>query len=314
MQSMTKANLHIIEERENIFSNLRDCSKFCLPDTLESNRAFNLLYQLWEKASDDLWKFCYWQDYYRCGKIVLSSANTINNTVVEAQLLSELGWLYLEWQDFTEAEEYFHRALQNYQLLKERIQELRLLRYLGVLFHRQDNLSSALNYYQKSLQIVVDENAKNQGEESKIWLKSEAELRNVLGSCYLKLENFDTSYQELSLSLAKYRSLGDGERYFQAAPLLNLGNWHFAKQNYHQAQQYYQECLQLSREISRPDTEAGTLLRLAELAEAQENNQQALQFAIEAEKVAGTEVISVREKAARFKEEIIAKKIHTLDK
>ena len=302
---MGNVNLHILEERENVWSLLRDFSKFCLPDISGNNRAFDLLYQTWEKASDDFWRWCYWQDYFRCGQIVLSAAKTINNTVVEAQLLSELGWLYLEWQNFTKAEEHFHRALQNYQLLKEPIQQSKLFRYLGVLFHRQDDFSSALNYYQKSLQIVVDENSKNQAQKSYILLQSEAELRNVLGSCYLSLKNFDASYQELSLSLAKYRSLGDRDSYYQTAPLLNLGDWHFARQSYYCAQQYYQECLELSREISRPDMEAGALLKLAELAKAQANNQQALQFAIEAEKVAGTEIISVREKAACFKEQII---------
>ncbi|MGB3510550.1 MAG: tetratricopeptide repeat protein [Microcoleaceae cyanobacterium] len=310
---MGNLNLHIFEERENVFSFFRDCSKLCLSDLPETNRAFYFLYETWEKVSDDLWKWCYWQDYFRCGQIVLSTANTINNTVVEVQLLSELGWLYLEWQDFIKAEEYFNRGLQKSELLKDNKQESRLFRYLGVLFHRQDDLSSALNYYQKSLQIVVEESAKNQGEKSQIWLKSEAELRNVLGSFYLKLKNFDTSYKELSLSLAKYRSLGDEERYYQTAPLLNLGDWHLAQQDYNLAQKYYQECLELSKEISRPDMEAGALLKFAELAKAQENNQQALQFAIEAEKVAGTEVVSVREKAARFKEQIIAHKFQTSD-
>ena len=61
---MGNVNLHILEERENVFSDLRDFSQFCLPDISGNNRAFDLLYQIWEKASDDFWRWCYWQDYF----------------------------------------------------------------------------------------------------------------------------------------------------------------------------------------------------------------------------------------------------------
>jgi len=52
---------------------------------------------------------------------------------------------------------------------------------------------------------------------------------------------------------------------------------------------------------------AGVLLQMAKLAERKNNYQEALELASEAERVAGTEIISVRDRAAKFKEEILTK-------
>jgi tetratricopeptide (TPR) repeat protein len=137
----------------------------------------------------------------------------------------------------------------------------------------------------------------------------------LLGCVYLDLQEFYESYHELHLSLENYHALLENYpnlktryRYYQADPLLNLGRWHFLQGDYEQARQYYQECIQLSTEINRTDTMADVLLRLAEIAETEGNEEEAVNLASEAERVAGTEITSIRDRAARFKEKVLAKK------
>ena len=302
---MAKVDLTILEERTNLFSFLRDLYQICSEQREESDRSFQLLYRVWEKTSGKLWFLGYWNDYFRCGNIVLKSAKAVNNMAIEAQLLSEMGWVCMEWEDFATAEKFFNESLQQYERLENPRGMCRLMRYLGVLSHRQQQLNSALEHYRRALKVVSANSTSSSANDN--WAFHEAELPNVLGELYLELQDFSASYPELKLSLERYTSLINRYRYYQADPLLNLGRWHFLQGEYDRAKQYYKDCLQLSQEISRPDTIARVLLRLAELAEVEGKSEEALQLASEAERVAGTEIPSVREEAARFREKLLIK-------
>jgi tetratricopeptide (TPR) repeat protein len=300
-------DLEIPQERVNIFSFLRQIEIKCSRQNYESDRSFDLAYQVWEKVSEQLWFLGYWNDYFNCGNIVLKSAKFVGNAEIQAQLLSELGWVCLEWEEFAKAEKYFLESLQTYESIADRKKQCRLLRYLGVLSHRQRKPDLALKYYRLALDIVTANCQKERPNET--WAFNDAELPNVMGEVYLDLQDFTGSYRELNLSLEKYRSLIHRYRYYQADPLLNLGRWHFLQGDFEKAEQYYQECLQLCQEISRPDTMASVLLNLAELAEAEGNQEKAIELAAEAEQVAGTEVTSIRDRAARFREQLLTKKL-----
>ncbi|ALB42418.1 MULTISPECIES: tetratricopeptide repeat protein [unclassified Anabaena] len=313
---MTTVDLTIVEERKNLFSLLLRFEQKCLPLNSESERSFNSLYQIWEKASGDLFSFCYWNDYFRCGNIVLRVAKSLNSIQIEGQLLSEIGWICMEWEDFITAEKYFNDSLNKYRLIKDIKGECRLLRYLGVLSHRQNLLNVALNYYNQTWNIVEANHKIHQYDDK--WDFQKAELPNVIGCIHLELQNFDESYHQLNLSvknyqflLEKYPELREKNRYFLPDPLLNLGKWHLFQQNYTQAREYYQESLELSKEINRPDTIAGVLLLMAELAEIEGNKDEAINLASEAELVAGTEIIAVRDRAASLRERLEAQKSQT---
>jgi tetratricopeptide (TPR) repeat protein len=300
-------DLEIPQERVNILSFLRQTEIKCSRQNSESNRSLDLAYQVWEKVSEQLWFLGYWNDYFNCGNIVLKSAQAVGNSGIKAQLLSELGWVCMEWEEFAKAEKYFLESLQTYESIADRKKQCRLLRYLGVLSHRQRKLDSALKYYRLALDLVT---ANCLGElANETWAFNEAELPNVLGEVYLDLQDFTASYRELNLSLEKYRYLINRYRYYQADPLLNLGRWHFLQGDFEKAEEYYQECLHLCQEINRPDTKASVLLNLAELAEAEGKLEKAIEFATEAEQVAGTEVTSVRDRAARFREQLLTKRL-----
>ena len=308
-------DLTLQEERANLFSDLNGfAEEMCLSQNDESEDLFKLLFEVWEKVSGQLWFECYWNDYFRCGKIVLKAARHINDVKIQAQLLGELGYACMEDEDFVQAQQCFQESLQKYQLLKEFSKECKLLRYLGNLANRQKQYEIALEHYNQAGEILKAKRSQIPIDDQ--LALHEAELPNVIGCVYLELRDFSASYQQFHFSLKKYQILLENypnmripSRYYQAAPLMNLGKWHFLQGDYEQARRYYQDCLLLSREISRNDTMATVLLSLAELAEVEGNKEEAIKLASESELVAGTEITSVREQAAIFKEKLLSKTI-----
>jgi tetratricopeptide (TPR) repeat protein len=302
-------DINLPEERANLFSDLRQFSRICQVQNSETVLAFEWMFKLWNKVGEPLFELGYWNDFDRCGKIVLNSAKTVNDVVAQAQVLNELGWICMEWEDFETAHKYFDESLQKYQLLKDDRGECKMWRYFGVLSHRRGSFRLALEYYHKALNIVTVKHTEISSDDN--WAFQEAELHNIFGETYLELNDFSKSYRELHLSIDKYYTLAEQHlkyRYYLTDPLLNLGRWHFLEGNYEKAKQHYQDCLHLSQDISRPDTEATALLRLAEVAEVESKEEEALKLASEAERVAGTEIRSVRDRAARFKERLLSNK------
>lgn len=297
-------DLTLSEERANLLSLLRQCERICLSESSEAERAFQLLMKVWTKASDTFWYLGYWIDYLMCGNVALNSAKFIKNAAAKGQIFCELGWLYMEWEEYAIAQEYYDQALLNFQSIGDLMGQCRALRYFGVLHSRQDLLYYAQESYRQALEIVASESHKAPFQSD--WAMQEAELHNLLGCLYANLDDLTASYHSLHLSLDKYRSLGEKYRYYQAAPLLNLGRWHFHKGEHEKARQYYQQCYNISKEVSRTDMVAGVLLRMAELAEAEGNQEKAIKLATESESVADIEIKAVRNRAARFREKIQA--------
>ena len=302
------------EERANLFSDLSGLAKMCLSQNDESEYSFKLLFKVWEKVSGKLWFECYGNDYFSCGNIVLKAAINVKDVKVHAQLLAELGYACMEGEDFVQAQQCFQESLQKYQLLKEFSKECKLLRYLGNLANRQKQYEIALEHYHQAWEILKTKRSQIPIDDQ--LALHEAELPNVIGCVYLELRDFSASYQQFNLSLKNYQILLEDYpnmripyRYYQADPLMNLGKWHFLQGDYEQARRYYQDCLLLSKEISRNDTRATVLLSLAELAEVEGNKEEAIKLASESELVAGTEITPVRERAAIFKEKLLSKKI-----
>ena len=303
---MAGVDLTILDERENLFGWLRDCQQICCAATNDSVRASQLFLTVWDKASGQLWTLGYWNDFFLGGCLALDVAKTMHNLSAQAQILGELGWVCMEWEDYTTASQYFAEALQHYQALQDDRCQCRMLRYLGVLSHRQQQLDAALDYYQQAWEIVKM-NCDRVPFDDK-WAFQAAELPNLTGCIYLDRQDFPSSHRDLTLSLENYRLLGqqwEKYRYYQADPLLNLGRLYFRQGDRDRARKYYQDCLQLCQDISRPDTMAGVLLHLATLAEAEHNYTEAVRLTSESERIAGTEIPALREQAARFKERLL---------
>lgn len=306
---MYSVDIHILEERKNLFNLLRSLETKCLSGNIDRERAFSVLMKVWDTLTDPLFNYGYWHDFNDFSSVVIRVAQELNQVSAEAQALNETGWVNMEWGHYDIAEVNFLQALQKYEFLKDAFKKCRTLRYLGVLYHRKKEMSKALSYYGNALSMSIQKRQMTSEVDStnwNAWVASEAELRNMFGIYYLDQKDFNSSYEELSFSLNLYRSISDPYyEYYLAAPLLNLGKWHFVQKDYNNSKKYYTECLDLSRKINRIDTVAGALLRLATVAEAEGDDAKALELATEAEKTAATEITITREAAARFKEKIL---------
>lgn len=301
-------DLTISQERANIYSDLQDIERISLSGSCENIPASKLLFKYWEEAGVHLWKLGYWNDYYRCINIVLRVAKSLNKVVEEAQLLSDIGFIYMEWQNFEIAELYFEDSLQKYKLLNDVMCQCRLLRYLGELHHLWGHFKLSLKYYFTAWDIVNAQPLEVFNDDKWSFLK--AQLPCHIGSVYLDLPQpkLEESYFQLNLSLERFHALGHKWRYYQPSPLLLLGKWHFIKGNHNKSRQYYREGIQVSEEMRRPDTKADLLLHMAKLAESEGNDEEALQLLNESVAIAGTENPILRNRAARFRERLLSNK------
>jgi len=298
---MTNIDFDILEDRVNFVGDIQNLANLCLLGNEQSVRAFQLLHKSWDEySSGQVWYQGHWSDYFRCGSIVLECARKLGDIAVQAKLLNELGWNYMEQEKFEQARQYFDESLEKFQSIKDVVSQCQSLLYLSTLFLRQKRFGSALKCYRQALNLVAVEQTKL--PENQRLAHQEAEFHNLLGNLYLNLWNFRTSEQELRMSLSQYRELD--AKYFQAAPLLNLGRLYFRQGNYEKARKYYEECQQLCDEINRTDMKGGVLYRLAELARTEGNEEKADQFAKQCEDLSKKEVPSLRNRAAYFRKQV----------
>ena len=293
-------DISITSDRANIYSFLKQVELLCQPDSPAATKAFNLLYDVWEKVSLQLWNQGYWQDYSKCASVVLHGAKTVNKRNIEAQIANELGYFFMERGEYDLAQSYFTNSLNIAVAQQDLLRESQCLRYLGILRFRQGDFQEALGYF-KQVQGIIEGLPASKFTEEK-WSFYRAELLNLLGETHLKLEKFSSSLTYLKTSLQYYKELitmnfSRDYRYFCADPLLNIGLWYFLNSELEEAQSYYQQCLQLCREIKRTDTQASVLIALAQVAQLQNKLPEAVEYAEEAIAVAGKEHPLIRDEA-----------------
>ncbi len=310
---MLSIDIHVLEERKNLFNLLRSLEEKCLLENEDRERAFSVFMKVWNALTDPLFEYGYWHDFNDFSNVVIRVAQKLNKVPEEAQSLNEIGWVNMEWGNFEIAENNFLQALQRYESLKDTQKQCRTLRYLGVLYSQKEKMEMALNYYGNALRIAIEERTKISREDRdrwNLWTCSEAELHNLLGIYYLNENEFASSCRELTLSIELLGSIDDPYYdYYLTDPLINSGQWYFVQQDYENAKKYYQESIDLSTKINRTDTIARGLLALAKVAEGEGDKLQAIELATKAERTAGIEIPLTREEAACFKEKILAQQI-----
>ncbi len=314
----------IEDERENLHQKLSGFKNESLSNSATSDRRFDQLIKIWDLTSEIFWAQGYWIDYLKCGTIALDCATELKKRDIEGRILNELGWAQMEQEEFEIAQRYFSQSLQLFEKIGDRISQGQSLRYLGVLHFRRRYFGLALKCYQDALTIVQEELEMLQeelnlkpldrriNELNQRVLHQQSELHNVLGNFYLKLWNVNNSRQEFIAGLQGFRNLQklyisptpSSYLYFQPAPLLNLGRVAMLSGRYRKAQHYFDRCYRLCERIDRPDTKAGVLFRMAELAKLQGKKKEAEELAQEAEKIVVLEVPPLRNRAKNFRDQM----------
>lgn len=294
------------EERQNTYKRLNDLKEFCDCGNPDSEPAFQLITAIWDIESYDLWYKGYWNDYLRYVDIVLSSADNMKNIATKAAIFNQLGWAHMERQNLAKARNYFDKSILNFRFIEDIEGECKSLIDLATLYFRQGRLGSTMRCCYEALKIIAIHKVKL--AESQKLIHQEASLHNLMGNLYLKLWNFKASRNELEKSLNLCCQLKDPYLHDKAAPLINFGKLYFVQGNYEKARQYFYECLEFCDEINRKDMKAGVKLRLAELAKAEGDNQEAERLAKESEEISAevlkNEVSQLRNRAHYFRQQI----------
>jgi len=309
-----KSNLKSEDERKNLSAKLSYFKNECLLNSATSDHRFDQLLKIWDVTSEILWAQGYWKDYLQCGEIALDCATKLNKRDIEGRILNELGWAQMEQKEFDIAQRCFSESLQVFEMIGDRVGQGQSIRYMGVLHFRRHYFGLALKSYLEALKMAQD-GLKLDPLNQRL-LHQESEIHNVLGNFYFRLWNIKASHRELVAGLRGFRKLHKlyvaptptssstpnsySYLYFQSAPLLNLGRVAMLSGRYRQAQRYFDRC----KEIDRPDTKAGVLFRMAELAKLQGKNEEAEELAKEAEEIANKEVPPLRNRVQDFRSQM----------
>jgi tetratricopeptide (TPR) repeat protein len=308
-------NLKSEEERVNLLPDFIDLREKCLSNSPNSNHYFSLLIKIWDLNSEILWAQGYWEDYRNYGEIALDCATKLSKRDIEGRILNELGWAQMEQENFDIAQRCFLESLQVFKMIGDRVGQGQSLRYMGVLHFRRHHFGLALKSYREALKMAQD-GLKLDPLNQRL-LHQESELHNLLGNFYFKLWNIKTSRRELVAGLRGYRILyklyvaptpssnstqnSYTYLYFQSAPLLTLGRVAMLSGRYRKAERYFKRCVRLCKRIDRPDTKAGVLFRMAELAKLQGKNKKAEKLAKKAGNLAEKEIPSLQKRTQNFR-------------
>jgi tetratricopeptide (TPR) repeat protein len=249
------------------------------------------------------------------GNIALDCATKLKKRDIEGRILNEFGWAQMEQEKFDDAQRYFSQSLQVFQSIGDRVGQGQSLRYMGVLHFRRHHFGLALKSYREALKMAQD-GLKLDPLNQRL-LHQQSEIHNLLGNFYFRLWNIKASRRELVAGLRGFRilyklyvaptpSFNSTQNsytylYFQSAPLLNLGRVAMLSGRYRKAQHYFDRCYELCKRIDRPDTKAGVLFRMAELAKLQGKKKESEELAEEAEKIVGKNVPPLRNRAQNFR-------------
>jgi len=302
------------EDRNNLKPDFLDFQKKCLSNSPNSDSYFDKLLKIWDLTSEILWAQGYWQYYLKYGNIALDCATKLKKGDIEGRILNEFGWAQMEQEKFDDAQRYFSQSLEVFHSIGDRVGQGQSLRYMGVLQFRRHHFGLALKSYREALKMAQD-GLKLDPLNQRL-LHQESELHNLLGNFYFKLWNIKTSRRELVAGLRGYRILyklyvaptpssnstqnSYTYLYFQSAPLLTLGRVAMLSGRYRKAQHYFDRCYRLCERIDRPDTKAGVLLRMAELAKLQGKKKEAEKRAQEAKEIAGKNMRPLEQRAQNF--------------
>lgn len=143
--------------------------------------------------------------------------------------------------NYDEAKKYFNLSLELYKKLGDKQKISRILGNLGAVSMNLSNFTSALEYYQKALEIDnADSNASRQ-------------LGNI-GLVYMNLKDYNKALEYNLKALKISKKLNDKEKITKQ--LSNIGLTYNFLKNYDKALEFYEEALSLDEELNNSKGQA----------------------------------------------------------
>jgi len=216
---------------------------------LQFQRALNLLNEL---NRDHSYDFYVTETYAGLGRVytsagdhvkALASLNSARQTATADQVpkvLSNLGYLYMEQEDYAQADAHFHQTLKIYRSANNQREESRVLLNLGVVQQRQGKHDEALALFRQSLDAAT---------ATKV-VDVEIAALEGLGVVLTAQSHFDDALRALEKGLAIARETQDKMR--QTELLWRTSQTYQQIQDYARAEQFAQEAVVLARAMRLP--------------------------------------------------------------
>ncbi len=241
-------------------------------------------------------------NYYQL--LSLELRKELKDTLGMVKAYIDLGNIAADWGNLNQAVEEYLNAQPLVEALKDTKQLATLYANIGSIFHEQQDYDKTLEYYFKSLDFKdkMPPNAiasvygnislvyKEQGlyEEALTYSFESLELRKEIGyirgmgicydgigSIYLKMNQLDSAATYYNLANNIYRNVGDIHGLCMS--LGGIGNVLFAQGKFEEAKNMYLEALPMAEEEGLLVIQRDLYLALANVYEAQNNYNEALQ-------------------------------------
>jgi CHAT domain-containing protein len=232
-------------------------------------RGLDLLHEL---NSDQSYNFYITEIYAALGRVYTSAGDHIKalqyltsalktaNAAQTPNVLNSLGYLYMEQEDYAQADAQFHESLNIYRSAKNQREVSRVLLNLGVIQQRQGNYDQALVLFRQSLDTAT---------ATKIVDVEVAALEGI-GVVLTDQSRFDDALQALGKGLAIARQTRDKVR--QTELLWRTAQTYQQMKEYALAEQFAQDAVVVARAMRLPKL---TFLATATLGDAYAANNKA---------------------------------------
>ncbi len=218
-----------------------------LPSQRDSNLAKSYNELTWQYRSVDQEKAI---DY---GHKAIELGNKIKFSKAVAQAFNDLGIIYYDQQDFTNALSSYKKAFEIRLKLNDEKGIGALYNKIGIIYQKESKFDSALLYAQKALEIYEKLNDK---------IGISYSLNNI-GIVNQNVGNFDEALKYQQQSIAIKEEIKD--KLGLAGSYVNVGNIYLLKKDVALSKEYFEKAEAITRQIGNPEYLSNSLNNLASL-------------------------------------------------
>ena len=243
--------------------NIIDSIKKIIPQQKDSTLAKSYNELTWQYRTIDQYKAI---EY---GNKAIELGNKIKFSKAVAQAYNDLGIIYYDQQDFSNALSSYKKAFDIRLKLNDQKGIAALYNKMGIIYQKESKFDSALLYAQKALEIYEKLNDK---------VGISYSLNNI-GIVNQNVGNLDEAlkYQQQSILIKEeiHDKLG------LAGSYINVGNIYLIKKDVAQAKAYFEKAETMTRQIGNPEYLSNSLNNLASLYQKTGDYKKALPLAEE---------------------------------
>jgi tetratricopeptide (TPR) repeat protein len=209
------------------------------------------------------------QQYELALKVLPEKVNEkekIRKQKVYATILGNIGLLYSDQDNYTDALEYYFKALRICEEIGDKQGQAANLGSIGIMYTKQSNYANALEYYFKALRIN-EEIGDKQGQAANI---------GNIGIVYTKQSNYAKALEYYFKALKINEEIGNKQG--QATNLGNIGIVYHEQGNYAKALEYYFNALKINEEIGDKQGQSANLGNIGGLYYEEGNYTKALEY------------------------------------